>query len=179
MILEDVTRALIHLLKARVYPKVEVMPHVDFWELAGLPAIILGLPQISEQPNEARNEPRREVDVQAGVAYVRPPVVLYDLEYSVTLASDSPITTPETVGILDLQARYLKLVGSVRVLEVGAARFPLVHEPNFAGGPAAREGPVFTVRSTLFVRDVPLASDEAQQVYIVRRRGFRYYELPR
>lgn len=177
MILEDITRELIRMLRL-VHPEVDVVPHADFGEISKLPAIILTLPVVSEVLSEARNQRFITVDRETGRSIIEGPPTIYDLEYGVTLVSNTPITTPQAIGILDLQARYLQMVGSKRAVVVDGVSYPLVHEPSFAGGiQTIPTGPVFSVRSVLYVRDVVIPSTEIQEGYIVLRRNFRYHNM--
>lgn len=178
MIIEDITRALIRLLREEVYPEVDVVPHADFGEVSSLPTIVLTLPVMAEVLNEARNVRTITADTTTGRSRIEGPPSVYDLEYAVTLASNTPITTPEAIGILDLQARYLAMVGSRRVVEVDGTPYRLVHEPSFAGGiRQAPAIPIFSVRSVLYVRDVVIPSTDIRDGHIVLQRRFKYHKL--
>lgn len=166
------------MLREEVHPEVDVVPHADFGEISSLPAIILTLPVLSEVLSEARNVRSITVDEATGKSLIEGPPTIYDLEYGVTLASNTPITTQQAIGILDLQAKYMQMVGSRRVVEVNGVGYPLVHEPSFAGGiQAIPAGPVFSVRSVLYVRDVVIPSSDIREGHVVLRRNFRYRNI--
>lgn len=178
MILEDITRELIRFLKERVHPRVEVVSHQDFGELAGVPAVVLELPIAQEQMSEASNVEGRTVDPETGKAMVSPPPRVYTLQYGITLVAGSPVTTPEGMGILELQTRYLLAMGEGHVLTVNGTNYAMRHEPNIVGGGVRADGPVFTARSFIYIPDVVLVSPEVREVYIVLRRNFRYHKHP-
>lgn len=178
MILEDITRALIRFLRGRVCERVEVVSHRDFGELTGLPAVVLELPIPQEQRSEASNVPGRTVDLETGKAYMTNPPRVYTLQYGVTLAAGSPITTPAGMGILDLQTRYLMAFAESPTLEVNGQTYALRHEPDIVAGGIRADGPILTARSFVYVPDVVLVPQEVQEVYIVLERRFRYHKHP-
>lgn len=178
VILQEVTRALIRLLKAQVYPDVDVQAHPDFGEIASLPKVILTLPALYEVMNEQQNQDQRTLDLEAGTITIASPAKVYDLQFGVTLAATSPISGVGIVGLLELQQKYMLLFGSTKQLALESGqRYKLDHEPSLSGANGVVAGPVLSSRSTLWVRGVDISPSEVRVAKLVKRRDFRFHRL--
>lgn len=157
--IENTMRAVIRLLRANVLDNVVQVTHVDYGEIAQVPALILYFPRVTEVRHEASNQRVVTKDVQAGVFRVSPPPRFYDLEFDYELVT-ATMVGPE--GLLQLTQKCLTFFAEHTTVAVdltddyGAVYGTDVYQlvPTLALSSGAVSAAYMTARGSFAVRDV-------------------------
>lgn len=157
--IENTMRAVIRLLKAGVLNNVVEVTHVDYGEIAGIPALILYFPRVTEVRIEASNERVVTKDLLLGQFRVSPPPRFYDLEFDYELVADTMIGPK---GLLQLTQKCLAFFAEHTTVSVdltddlgvvyGTDVYQLV--PTLALSPGAVSTAYMTARGSFAVREV-------------------------
>jgi len=157
--IENTMRAVIRLLKANVLGNVVQATHVDYGEIAQIPALILYFPRVAEVRHEGSNERVVTRDLLAGTFRVSPPPRFYDLEFDYELVTATMIG-PE--GLLQLTQKCLTFFAEHTTIAVdltddqGVVYGTDVYQlaPTLALAPGAVSAAYMTARGSFTVRDV-------------------------
>lgn len=157
--IENTMRAVIRLLKTSVLINVVQVTHMDYGEIAQIPALILYFPRVTEVRHEGSNERVVTKDIPTGVFRASPPPRFYDLEFDYELVTATMIG-PE--GLLQLTQKCLTFFAEHTTVAVeltddaGAVYGTDVYElvPTLALAPGSVSAAYMTARGSFAVRDV-------------------------
>lgn|GEM_PF-3525235 len=177
--IENTMRAVIRLLKSSVLDNVVQVTHVDYGEIARVPALVLYFPQVAEVRHEASNERVVTKDVEAGIFRASPPPRFYDLEFDYELVA-ATIAGPES--LLQLAQKCLTFFAEHTTVAVdltddaGVVYGTDVYElaPTLALSPGSVSAAYMTARGSFAVRDVRVEDRRVITGPLVRRLEMAY-----